>query len=130
MIVQVAAASLVSENKILSHPASVDSIPTSADKEDHVSMGTIAARKFQSIVRNAESIIAMEFLSATQALDMLVDEKGSKLLPSGAVKKALDLIRTKVPFAAEDRVFHDDIEAIRGLIRSGALSKICADLEF
>ena len=88
MIVQVAAASLVSENKILSHPASVDSIPTSADKEDHVSMGTIAARKFQSIVRNAESIVSMEFLSATQALDMLKDDKGQKLHPSGAVKKS------------------------------------------
>ncbi|RYZ64824.1 MAG: histidine ammonia-lyase, partial [Proteobacteria bacterium] len=70
MIVQVAAASLVSENKILSHPASVDSIPTSADKEDHVSMGTIAARKFGQIVKNAENIVAMEFLSATQALDL------------------------------------------------------------
>ncbi len=130
MIVQVAAASLVSENKILSHPASVDSIPTSADKEDHVSMGTIAARKFQAIVRNAESIVAMEFLSATQALDMLTDANGKKLHPSGAVKKALDLIRTKVPFAAHDRVFHDDIEAIRELIQSGELSKICSDLKF
>ncbi len=130
MIVQVAAASLVSENKILSHPASVDSIPTSADKEDHVSMGAIAARKFQAIVRNAESILAMEFLSATQALDMLKDDRGNKLLPSGAVKKALDLIRTKVPFAQEDRVFHDDIEAIRQLIRSGELFKICEGLEF
>lgn len=130
MIVQVAAASLVSENKILSHPASVDSIPTSADKEDHVSMGTIASRKFQSIVRNAESIIAMEFLSATQAHDMLKDDKGQKLQPSGAVKKALEIIRTKVPFAAHDRVFRDDIEAIRDLIRSGAISQVCEGLEF
>lgn len=130
MIVQVAAASLVSENKILSHPASVDSIPTSADKEDHVSMGTIAARKFQSIVRNAESIVAMEFLSATQALDMLKDEKGRPLQPSGAVKEALDLIRAKVPFAVHDRVFQDDIEAIRELVRSGALARIVESLEF
>ena len=71
MIVQVAAAALVSENKVLSHPASVDSIPTSADKEDHVSMGTIAARKFGEIVGNCENIVAMELLSACQALDML-----------------------------------------------------------
>ena len=118
MIVQVAAASLVSENKILSHPASVDSIPTSADKEDHVSMGTIAARKFQSIVRNAESIVAMEFLSATQALDLL-----RPLEPSGLVKAAYDHIRKTVPFAENDRIFHDDIESIREMIRAGELKQ-------
>ncbi|HVK60320.1 MAG TPA: aromatic amino acid lyase, partial [Bdellovibrionales bacterium] len=113
MIVQVAAASLVSENKILAHPASVDSIPTSADKEDHVSMGTIAARKFGQIVKNAENIVAMEFLSATQALDFL-----KPLEPAGAVKPAHALIRSKVPFAKEDRVFANDIETIKQMIRS------------
>ncbi len=116
MIVQVAAASLVSENKILAHPASVDSIPTSADKEDHVSMGTIAARKFQTIVGNAENIVAMELLSATQALDML-----KPLKPSGTVAQALAKIREKVPFAETDRVFANDIAAIRDQIRSGEL---------
>lgn len=130
MIVQVAAAALVSENKILSHPASVDSIPTSADKEDHVSMGTIASRKFQMIVRNAESIVAMEFLAATQALDMLKDSAGNPLLPAGIVKTARDLIRTRVPFAESDRVFHEDIEAVRELIRSGELVALVKDLEF
>jgi len=119
MIVQVAAASLVSENKILSHPASVDSIPTSADKEDHVSMGTIAARKFQKIVQNAENIVAMEMLSSTQALDML-----KPLRPSGTVLKALETIRTRVPFAEVDRVFALDIQAIRGLIRSDELTGV------
>lgn len=112
MIVQVAAASLVSENKILAHPASVDSIPTSADKEDHVSMGTIAARKFGAIVRNAENIVAMEFLSATQALDCL------NLRAAGAVQPVHELIRTKVPFAKEDRIFSLDIETIKTMIRS------------
>jgi histidine ammonia-lyase len=116
MIVQVAAASLVSENKILAHPASVDSIPTSADKEDHVSMGTIAARKLGQIVRNAENIVAMEFLCAAQALDLL-----APLKPSGAVAALFKRIREVVPFAAEDRIFAKDIEAIRGLIRNGAL---------
>lgn len=116
MIVQVAAASLVSENKILAHPASVDSIPTSADKEDHVSMGTIAARKFGQIVRNAENIVAMEFLSAAQALDLL-----KPLDAAGAVKPVHELIRTKVPFAKEDRVFANDIEAIKGLIRDESI---------
>lgn len=129
MIVQVAAASLVSENKILSHPASVDSIPTSADKEDHVSMGTIAARKFQSIVRNAESIVAMEFLSASQALDLVRHEKtGARVDSAGAVKAAFDLIRKHVPFAETDRVFHDDIEAVRRLVRSGGLLAAATDV--
>ncbi len=118
MIVQVAAASLVSENKILSHPASVDSIPTSADKEDHVSMGTIAARKLGNIVKNAENIVAMEFLSAAQALDML-----KPLEAAGAVKPAHELIRTRVPYAIEDRVFSTDIEEIKTLIRSEAVSE-------
>lgn len=113
MIVQVAAASLVSENKILAHPASVDSIPTSADKEDHVSMGTIAARKAGKVVRNAEHIVAMELLSASQALDLL-----KPLEPAGAVKPVHELIRTRVPFATEDRVFADDIETIKEMIRS------------
>lgn len=117
MIVQVAAASLVSENKILAHPASVDSIPTSADKEDHVSMGTIAARKLGQIVKNAENIVAMELLCATQALDLL-----KPLKPGAAVAAAYDVIRKEVPFAETDRVFSDDIEAIKNMIRSGKLT--------
>jgi histidine ammonia-lyase len=116
MIVQVAAASLVSENKVLAHPASVDSIPTNADKEDHVSMGTIAARKFRQITENAENVVAMELLSATQALDLL-----RPLRPSGAVLAAYEAIREVVPFATEDRVFAKDIGAIRALIRANVL---------
>jgi histidine ammonia-lyase len=116
MIVQVAAASLVSENKILCHPASVDSIPTSADKEDHVSMGTIAARKFGQVVENVESVIAMEMLSSTQALDML-----KPLEPAAAVKVALSQIRKKVPFAEKDRVFGDDVEVIKTMIQDDSI---------
>ena len=129
MIVQVAAASLVSENKILSHPASVDSIPTSADKEDHVSMGTIAARKFGQIVDNVENVIAMEFLSATQALDLL-----KPLKPASTVLKAYDVIRSEVPFAKEDRVFAKDVEKIKTLMRNGllmnAITSTVGDLEW
>lgn len=116
MIVQVAAASLVSENKILSHPASVDSIPTSADKEDHVSMGTIASRKFRQVVKNAENIVAMEFLSACQAIDLL-----EGLKPAGALLEVYTQIRKEVPFAEHDRVFSEDIKAIKAMIRSGEL---------
>lgn len=116
MIVQVAAASLVSENKILSHPASVDSIPTSADKEDHVSMGTISARKFSEILKNCQNILAMELLCASQGLGIL-----QPLKPTAGVQAALDLIRSQVPFAKEDRVFSEDIEKVRHWIESGEL---------
>ena len=116
MIVQVAAASLVSENKILCHPASVDSIPTSADKEDHVSMGTIAARKFGSVIRNVEHIIAMEMLSSTQALDML-----APLEPAAGVKVCHKKIRELVPFAQTDRVFSNDVKLIQSMIDNDEL---------
>lgn len=118
MIVQVAAASLVSENKILAHPASVDSIPTSADKEDHVSMGTIAARKLGSIVTNCENVVAMEIMAAAQALDLL-----SPLKAASAVERAFNLVRTKVPFAKEDRNFSIDIESVRNMINEERFEK-------
>lgn len=107
MIVQVAAASLVSENKILAHPACVDSIPTSTDKEDHVSMGTIAARKFEKILRNAENVLVMELLAGAQALDLLRPLKASP-----AIEVAHSCVRTAAPFAKEDRVFSEDLKNI------------------
>lgn len=117
MIVQVAAASLVSENKVLSHPACVDSIPTSTDKEDHVSMGTIAARKFGKILTNAEQVVTMEILSAAQALDLL-----SPLKASAGVRAAHELVRECVPFAKEDRVFAHDLRKLTAeLIQSNRL---------
>ncbi len=119
MIVQVAAASLVSENKILAHPASVDSIPTSADKEDHVSMGTIAARKAKHILENVEKILAMEILCATQGLDLL-----KPLKPEGVILEILEYIRTRVSFAETDHVFADDIETIRLMISNGEFNTI------
>ena len=79
-------------------------------------MGTIASRKFDAVIKNAENIVSMEFLSATQALDLL-----KPLVPSGAVKSVLDLIRTQVPFAEHDRVFAIDIENIKLMIRSEAI---------
>ncbi len=129
MIVQVAAASLVSENKILAHPASVDSIPTSADKEDHVSMGTIAARKLGQIVKNAENIVAMELLCGAQALDFL-----KPLRPAAGVMAGYELIRQTLPFAEQDRVFALDIEKIKTLIRQdkllGAIHQSVGELEW
>jgi histidine ammonia-lyase len=119
MIVQVAAASLVSENKVLSHPASVDTIPTSAEKEDHVSMGTIAARKAGSILENAQNVVAMELLSSTQGIDLLAPMKPSK--PLQAIK---NLIRETVPYADKDRVFSKDIEQIFALIKNRKIVQI------
>jgi histidine ammonia-lyase len=121
MIVQVASASLVSENKVLAHPASVDSMPTSAEKEDHVSMGTIAARKFVSVVKNARNVLAMEFLSNTQALDLILPLK-----PTAGVQAAYQCVRQEVPFAKVDRIFAKDVDKIRQLIEN---RKIIAEVE-
>lgn len=116
MMVQVSAAALASENKVLAHPASVDSIPTSADKEDHVSMGTIAARKARDIVNNVEQILAMELLCATQGLEFLLP-----LEPGIGIKEAYVVVREKVPPIKGDRRFSEDIRQIDLLIKSGEL---------
>ena len=112
MIVQVAAASIVSENKTLCHPASVDSIPTSADKEDHVSMGAWAARKCLTVIKNVERVISMELMAATQGVDLLRPLKTTKKLE--AVKKQ---IRTKVPFFTEDAPFYESMEQISEIVK-------------
>jgi len=116
MMVQVSAAALASENKVLAHPASVDSIPTSADKEDHVSMGSIAARKGRDIVKNVEHILAMELLCATQGLEFLLP-----LQPGIGIKEAYRVVREKVPPIKGDRRFSEDIKKIQLLIESGEL---------
>jgi histidine ammonia-lyase len=94
----------------------VDSIPTSADKEDHVSMGTIAARKARDIVRNVEHILAMELLCATQGLEFLLP-----LQPGIGIQEAYHLVRKEVPPVKEDRRFSEDVHKIQYLIESGEL---------
>lgn len=116
MIVQYSAASLVSENKVLAHPASVDSIPSSANQEDHVSMGTIAARKARSILDNTRKVLAMELLGACQAID-LTHNKG---LGKGT-KVAYELVRNRIPKLVEDRIMYKDIEKSEHLIKSGII---------
>ncbi len=111
MVAQYTAAALVSENKVLSHPASVDSISVSADQEDHVSMGPIAVRKCGEILRNVRAVLAIEMMSAAQACDF---HKGRR--PGRGTSVAYDLIRTKVPFLKDDRVLYPDIEAIRLMV--------------
>lgn len=112
MIVQYSAASLVSENKVLAHPASVDSIPSSANQEDHVSMGTIAARKAGEILKNARKVIAMEILSACQGIDL---KKVNKDLGLGT-EKAYTAVRETVSYYDKDRVMNLDINAAEELI--------------
>jgi histidine ammonia-lyase len=119
MIPQYVAASLVSENKILSHPASVDSITSSASKEDHVSMGAIAARKASAIVKNTRRVIAIELMCAAQAIDLL--ERRQLGHGTEAVYR---LIREHVKPLTEDRPPAPDIEALQHLIDTGQLEEI------
>jgi histidine ammonia-lyase len=116
MIAQYTAAALVSENKVLSHPASVDSIPTSANKEDHVSMATIAARKGRTIVDNARDVVAIELLCAAQALDLFTNLK-----PGRGNRAAYDVIRQTIDHLDTDRILAEDIVRMRTLMKSGEL---------
>ncbi len=118
MMTQVTAAALVSENKVLSHPASVDSVPTSANKEDHVSMGTHAARKCLEICENVKNVLAIELLCAAQAMDYRGTENSSK-----AVKAVHKKFRSKVKFMKEDSYIYPDIIASAGMIESGDFVK-------
>lgn len=123
MITQYAAASLVSENKVLCHPASVDSIPSSANQEDHVSMGTIAAVKCREVVNNVRRVLATEMLAACQAIDF---RDGLKL--GVGTKEAYNVIREKSSFIEEDVVMYKELEKIDKLIKDetilNAVSKI------
>jgi len=118
MLAQYTAASLVSENKVLSHPACVDSIPTSANKEDHVSMGTISARKLREIVKNTEYVIAIELLCGAQAMDLFTNVK-----PGEGTLIAYKIIRDEVPHLEKDRIISKDIETMVHLMRSGKILK-------
>jgi histidine ammonia-lyase len=116
MIAQYTAAALVSENKVLAHPASVDSIPTSANQEDHVSMGMIGARKAADILRNLRYVLAIELLCAAQALDYR-----GPLRPGRGSQAARLALRERVQPLSGDRIIHQDIETAAELIASGDL---------
>jgi histidine ammonia-lyase len=122
MIAQYTAASLVSENKVLAHPASVDSIPTSANQEDHNSMGSIAARKCYTIMQNLENVLAIEFLTGAQAIEFLKPLKCGD--GTGIIYKE---IRKAVPPLKQDRILYDDIKSILQLIRNDTLLKKLED---
>jgi histidine ammonia-lyase len=123
MLVQYTAASLVSECKSLAHPASMDSIPSSAGQEDHVSMGMTAARHARDVVANAETVLALEALGAAQALDLR-----APLEPGAATRAVHAAIRSRVPFVEHDREFGADIEASIDLVRTGGLVDAAASV--
>ncbi|WP_234123795.1 histidine ammonia-lyase [Clostridium hydrogenum] len=118
MITQYAAASLVSENKVLAHPASVDSIPSSANQEDHVSMGTIAARKARQILENAKRVLATELMAGCQAVDF---RKEAKLGEGTSI--AYKTIREKVDYIKEDKVMYKELDKVTDMITSGEIVK-------
>ena len=113
MIPQYTAAALVSENKVFAHPASVDSIPSSLGQEDHVSMGSISATKLLEVVKNTETVLAIEFMCSAQGLEFL------RPLKSGpGVEAAFAEVRRYIPFAQADRLFHNDVQTALALVRS------------
>ena len=116
MVAQVTAAALAAENKALAHPCSVDTIPTSANQEDHVSMATHAARRLGAMATNAAGIIAIEWLAAAQGLDF-----HRPLRSSGKLEHARALLRRQVSRLDRDRHFAPDIAAAKRLVTSGAL---------
>ena len=128
MIVQYTAASMASENKVLAHPACVDSIPSSANQEDFVSMGTTAARKAGTILENTRSVLAYELLTACQAIDIRrqIGQYGSGLSPVGEAVFAR--VRERVAFMEADRELWPDIRAVEAMVRSGELLELAWEL--
>jgi histidine ammonia-lyase len=116
MIAQVTAVALLSESKVLAHPASVDNLPTSGGKEDHVSMGMTAAAKLRTVLENAEHTIAIELMAAAEGL-----EYRAPLRPGRGVQRAFEIVRRSVPRLERDRPLSDDIQKLALMIRQGAL---------
>lgn len=123
MIVQITAAALTSENKSLAHPASVDSIPTSANQEDHVSMATFAANRLHTMLDNANNIVAIELLSAAQGIDFHHPRKSSQIL-----ERSLARIRDLSPTLDRDRSLKPDIDAVSSLVNAGYFCEQCSTI--
>ncbi len=121
MILQYTAAALAAENKVLSHPASVDTIPTSANVEDHVSMGATAALKLRDVLDNVERILAIELMSAAQGVDFRRQIIGAEKNLGQGTRGAYALIRRHIPFLESDTVMYGHMETMRKLVQSGEL---------
>lgn len=124
MLTQYTAASLASENKVLAHPASVDTIPSSANIEDHVSMGPTAARQAKQIGDNVERILALELFAAAQGIDFRRMALGPEARLGRGTAPVYNLRRQHVPFLEHDAVMYPYIESVRQLIASGELSSV------
>jgi histidine ammonia-lyase len=121
MLAQYTAAALASENKVLAHPASADTIPASANIEDHASMGCTSARQAREVLENTESILAIELFAAAQGVDFRQEMLGGDPRLGRGTAVAYELIRQRVPFLERDAVMYPYIEAVRELVRSGEL---------
>jgi histidine ammonia-lyase len=121
MLTQYTAAALATENKVLAHPASVDTIPTSANVEDHVSMGVTAALQTRQIISNVEHILAIELMAAAQGIDFRREKLGQAARLGRGTQPAYDLIRQKVPFLPKDAIMYPYMEAVHQLVTTGAL---------
>ena len=119
MITQYAQAALVAENRVLAHPASVDSVPTSAGQEDHVSMGWGAGRKLLEVVDNVRRVLAVEILCAVQGI-----EYRAPLRPAPGTARLVELVRARVPSLETDRSLSEDIETVGGMIRDGEITAL------
>ncbi len=124
MITQYTAAALATENKVLAHPASVDTIPTSANVEDHVSMGCTAALKVRQILENVEHILAVELLSAAQGIDFRRQSLAQDAHLGAGTQPVYTLIRQHVPFISEDTILYDYITAVKTLLTSGEIDLV------
>ena len=124
MVLQYTAAALVSENKVLAHPASVDSIPTSANQEDHVSMGPIAGRHARQVLEHVADVLAIELLCATRALDLRIQNTGGKIRPGKGVADALATVRAAIPSWEHDHEPGADLAAAGRLVRSAELADL------
>jgi histidine ammonia-lyase len=124
-MLQYTSAALASENKSQCFPASADSIPTSLGQEDHVSMGSISARKALRVIENVEKILAIELLTAAQALDFR-----RPLRSSAAIEMMHNIVRAQISFASEDRVFADDIEMALQIVREKRFLEVSVKSDF
>jgi histidine ammonia-lyase len=127
MITQYTAAALATENKVLSHPASVDTIPTSANVEDHVSMGNTAALKGRQVLDNVEHILAIELMAAAQGIDFRREIQGQDAALGAGTGPVYRLVRSQVPFIEVDRVIYPYINAVKALIVSGKVDDVVSD---
>jgi histidine ammonia-lyase len=124
MLYQYTAAALVSENKVLAHPASVDSIPTSANQEDHVSMGSIAARHARTVLEHVERIVGIELVVAAQALDLRMATGPTGIAPGAGVAEALARVRSRIAHLDRDREPGSDLSAAASMVHDGVLADL------